>query len=84
MYNHIHKPPEPLRKHRPQLMPDLEDLVMRMLAKSPDRRPTMREVSLALSQLDQSSAPSLPGLSTLDESPRASRKRFGLYLCWAR
>ncbi|HNN96607.1 MAG TPA: serine/threonine-protein kinase [Pseudomonadota bacterium] len=80
MYNHIHKPPEPLRKHRPQLMPDLEDLVMRMLAKSPDRRPTMREVSLALSQLDQNSAPSLPGLSTLDESPRASRKRFALYL----
>ena len=54
-----------------------------MLGKSPDRRPNMREVSLSLSQLDQNSAPSLPGLSgmsTLDESPRASRKRFGLYL----
>jgi serine/threonine protein kinase len=83
MYNHIHKPPEPPRKHRPQITPDLDDLVLRMLGKSPDRRPNMREVSLSLSQLDSSSAPSLPGLSgmsSLDESPRASRKRFGLYL----
>ncbi len=80
MYNHIHKPPEPLRKHRPQILPELDDLVLRMLAKSPERRPNMREVSLGLSQLDQTSAPSLPGLSTLDESPRASRRRFATYV----
>ncbi len=53
MYMQMHKAPEPVRKLRPQITPELEDLVHRMLLKATDRRPSMREVSATLASFDQ-------------------------------
>jgi serine/threonine protein kinase len=63
MYMHLHQTPEPVRKVRPQVTPELDELVLRMLVKTPERRPTMREVSLMLAQFDQPSTQSLPLLA---------------------
>jgi serine/threonine protein kinase len=79
MYMHIHKQPEPVRSQRPQVAPELDDLLLRMLAKAPEKRPTMREVSLTLAQFDQTSGPSLPGLTSLDEAPQDPRRRMLWY-----
>lgn len=60
LYKHLHQPPEPVRKLRPQVTPELDELVLRMLAKAPERRPSMREVALLLGQFAEPSAQSLP------------------------
>jgi serine/threonine protein kinase len=75
MYMHLHQPPEPVRKLRPQVTPELDELVQRMLTKSAERRPAMREVSLMLAQFDQPSAQSLPRLN----APEPSRSRVLQY-----
>ena len=75
LYMHLHQPPEPVRKLRPPVTPELDELVQRMLTKAPERRPTMREVSFALAQLDQPSPQSLPHISI-----ERSRRGRGLQL----
>lgn len=60
MYMQIHQAPEPVRKLRPPVTPELDELVQRMLTKSAALRPSMREVSSMLAQLDQPSGQSLP------------------------
>jgi serine/threonine protein kinase len=77
MYMHLHQTPEPIRKVRPQVTPELDDLVQRMLVKAPERRPAMREVSLMLAQFDQPSNQSLP-LLPLEETRRSRFLPFGV------
>ncbi len=48
---HLFAPPRPLRDSLPQIPPELESLVLRMLAKKPEERPTAAQVVTELSQL---------------------------------
>ena len=55
LHQHLHEPPPPLRRIRPEVPPALEQLVLRLLAKDPlDRPADAAEVHRAL-------APLLPG-----------------------
>lgn len=45
---HLHQTPRPPRRLRPELSVAVEELILHMLAKSPARRPAMREVASAL------------------------------------
>jgi len=46
---HLHEPPPPLRQFAPQVSDEIEQVVLRMLAKKPDDRfPSMNEVRVAL------------------------------------
>ena len=62
MHMHVTKEPDPVQAHRPEVRPELETLVMRMLAKPPDKRPPMREVSAELTALERPDSQSLPVL----------------------
>jgi len=62
MHMHVTKEPEPVSAHRPEVRPELEALVMRMLLKPPEKRPTMREVSAELTALERPDSQSLPVL----------------------
>jgi serine/threonine protein kinase len=77
MHMHVSEAPLPVSTLRPDVSPDIDALIMRMLAKDPDQRPSMREVSSALTELEQHSeigslhegSPSVPGRS-LSPAPR--------------
>jgi hypothetical protein len=45
---HLHVEPVPIRSHRPELSPDLSELVMRCLRKRPADRPQADEIARAL------------------------------------
>ena len=62
MHMHVTKEPEPLQVHCPEVRPELETLVMRMLLKPSEKRPTMREVSAELTVLERPDSQSLPVL----------------------
>lgn len=52
MYAHIHTPPEPLGKRRPDLPRDLTAAIMRMLAKEPEERwPSVKDAVAAIAAL---------------------------------
>jgi eukaryotic-like serine/threonine-protein kinase len=48
MHMHLHDPPPPLRNFWERIPPALEALVLAMLEKSPDKRPSLAEVSARL------------------------------------
>jgi serine/threonine protein kinase len=73
MHMHVTKEPEPVSAHRPEVRPELETLVMRMLGKAPDKRPTMREVSAELTAMERPDSQSLPVL-TPPPLPMPSRR----------
>jgi class 3 adenylate cyclase/tetratricopeptide (TPR) repeat protein len=57
---HLHAPVVPPRTHNPEIPPELEALILRLLGKRPDDRPaSAREVLEALT-LDQAPSPVLP------------------------
>lgn len=60
MHMKLHEAPASVRQKLPQATPELDDLVLRMLSRAPDRRPSMREVSASLAQIDPSIMHSLP------------------------
>jgi hypothetical protein len=71
LYQHIEQPPEPLRKLRPEAPAALEAILLRALAKQPDRRfPTMREMARALKAIEWLPA---PGRSFGDEPENTAR-----------
>ena len=53
-FQHVHGRPVPPRELRPEVPAPLEDLLLRMLAKNPEDRPTAREVA---DWMDQTPAP---------------------------
>ena len=65
MHMHIHQPPAPVESLRPDVTPALAALITRMLAKHPDERPAMREVSAQLTQLERPDGMSQPNLPLL-------------------
>jgi serine/threonine protein kinase len=74
MHKHISEPPPPLTLLRADVRPDLEALVLRMLAKSGSERPSMREVStqlqaIELTESDPSAGMSMPPLASTRKSP---------------
>ena len=62
---HMYQEPEPLSRLAPQIPAALNDLVLRLLVKSKDARPTMRDAQKALEAL----APSLPPPRRRDAEP---------------
>lgn len=49
---HITEPPVSVRQRRPELSPELDDLIRRMMAKDPEQRPDASVVASALGQLE--------------------------------
>ncbi|MFO0573505.1 MAG: serine/threonine-protein kinase [Polyangia bacterium] len=71
MHMHVSEAPTPVSALRPDVSPDIDALIMRMLAKDPEQRPSMRDVSAALTELEpmlelslHEGSPSLPGRIT--------------------
>jgi serine/threonine-protein kinase len=48
VYQHVDAAPVPARRHRPDLAEQLDALVLRLLAKNPDERPTAQQTADAL------------------------------------
>ncbi|HMZ78321.1 MAG TPA: protein kinase [Acidobacteriota bacterium] len=68
---HLTQKPRPLRDFNPLIPESLEDLVLRMLLKKPELRPTAREVTEALHQMvDQ--LPDTPVVTFFDFPPTLS------------
>jgi serine/threonine protein kinase len=44
LYHHVHTPPAPLRKHRPDVPKVVEQFVMSCLSKEPASRPSSEEI----------------------------------------
>ena len=63
MHMHVTKEPEPPSAHRPEIRPELDTLVLRMLGKVADKRPAMREVSAELTALERPDTQSMPVLT---------------------
>ncbi|HMY57940.1 MAG TPA: serine/threonine-protein kinase [Pseudomonadota bacterium] len=81
MHKHISEPPPALSLLRADVRPELESLVMRMLAKSGSERPSMREVSAQLQSIELSEADPSVGLSVPPPpSSMGSRLWLGLVL----
>jgi serine/threonine protein kinase len=64
------EPPPPLRTQVPYLSPKLEEVVLRMLAKNPEERPTARELLEELPPLLIDGVP--PGSNGLTAEKKAS------------
>jgi serine/threonine-protein kinase len=54
LYQHVGKDPAPLSHFRSDLSPQLDDFIMRMLAKDPERRPVAELASDFLAAMDRS------------------------------
>lgn len=80
MHKHISEPPTPLSLLRADVHPELEALVLRMLAKSGSERPTMREVSMQLQSLELTDSELSAGMSLppMQVTQRRSRWWLGL------
>lgn len=66
-FQHVHGKPVPPREVRPEVSGPLEDLLLRMLAKNPDDRPTACEVA---EWMDRSPAPApIPPVAMRPASP---------------
>ncbi len=66
LHRHLHEPPTPLRRLRPELPPALEALVLRLLAKDPAQRPAdahaVHQALAPLLPLPPAYSPAGPGL----------------------
>jgi serine/threonine protein kinase len=78
MHMHVTKEPDLVSAHRPEVRPELDALVARMLGKLPDKRPAMRDVSAELTAMERPDSASLPVL-TPPALPIPSRR---LTLLW--
>jgi serine/threonine protein kinase len=77
LHRHLHEPPEPLRRLRPDVPPALETLVLRLLAKSPAQRPAdAHAVYQALAPLLPTAAAYAPSWSGLCDPTRPFRLPF--------
>jgi serine/threonine protein kinase len=77
LHRHLHEPPEPLRRLRPDVPPALEALVLRLLAKSPAQRPAdAHAVYQALTPLLPVPAAYTPSWSGLCDPTRPFRLPF--------
>jgi serine/threonine protein kinase len=77
LHRHLHEPPEPLRRLRPDVPPALEALVLRLLAKSPAQRPAdAHAVYQALAPLLPVPAAYAPSWSGLCDPTRPFRLPF--------
>jgi serine/threonine protein kinase len=77
LHRHLHEPPEPLRRLRPDVPPALEALVLRLLAKSPAQRPAdAHAVYQALAPLLPTAAAYAPSWSGLCDPTRPFRLPF--------
>jgi serine/threonine protein kinase len=76
MHMHVTKEPEPVSMHRPEVRPELDALVSRMLGKVADKRPAMRDVSAELTAMERPDSQSLPVLTppALPAIPVPSRR----------
>lgn len=71
MYQHVYESPPPLETLRPEMSLELSVLVMKMLAKAPDSRPTMAEAVTGL----RSCADINSAAPRASDSPRAGAPR---------
>ncbi|HMU38882.1 MAG TPA: serine/threonine-protein kinase [Pseudomonadota bacterium] len=76
MHQHISEPPPPLSLLRQDVRPELETLVMRMLAKAGSDRPSMREVSAQLHTLELTADDPSAVFSVPPPSPSGTRWGF--------
>jgi eukaryotic-like serine/threonine-protein kinase len=60
IHQHLHQAPAPLRMYRGDIPVPLEDLVMRLLAKDPDHRPSIADAKAVLAGLADSPTPTSP------------------------
>jgi hypothetical protein len=70
MHRHLRDKAPPLRREAPNTPPELEALVMQMLEKDPDARPTDREVRAVLGTYLPSSRTSLPAPPAPPATPK--------------
>jgi eukaryotic-like serine/threonine-protein kinase len=78
MARHIKTPPRPMSEVAPeaQIPPDLEDLVMRLLSKEPEKRPQMADVLIAeLTRAKESAAGTSGVRSSIADGPEAAFHR---------
>ncbi|MBL9040357.1 MAG: serine/threonine protein kinase [Myxococcales bacterium] len=78
MHKHISEPPPPLSLLRADVRPELEALVMRMLAKSGSERPAMREVSSQLQAIELAAVDPVAGFSVPPPEPAKTRSLWAL------
>lgn len=78
MHKHISEPAPPLSLLRPDVQPDLEALIMRMLSKPGSDRPTMREVSAQLYGLELATDDHSAAISMPPPAPSSHRYFVGL------
>jgi len=81
MSMHINQDPVPPHDFRPETPPELDALVLRMLAKAAERRPTMREVSTALTGLEHPESMSQPIVPTTSDRRALLIGLGGLAMC---
>ena len=73
MHMHVSQEPAPVSTLRPDVRPELEALISRMLGKAPDKRPSMREVSAELTAMDRPDSQSLPAMPAPEPPIRGQR-----------
>ena len=83
MHKHISEPPPPLSLLRADVRPELEALVMRMLAKSGSERPAMREVSSQLQAIELAAVDPVAGFSVPPPEPANTRSLWALLVLLA-
>jgi len=83
MHKHISEPPPPLSLLRADVRPELEALVMRMLAKSGSERPAMREVSSQLQAIELAAVDPVAGFSVPPPEPAKTRSLWALLVLLA-
>ena len=83
MHKHISEPPPPLSLLRADVRPELEALVMRMLAKSGSERPAMREVSSQLQAIELAAVDPVAGFSVPPPEPSKTRSLWALLVLLA-
>jgi serine/threonine protein kinase len=76
LHAHISKPPPPPRERVPDLSPALDTLVVQMLAKKPEDRPTLAEIRSRLKAHDAGFEPFRPRVATDTLVPQRSHTQM--------
>ncbi len=69
--------PQSMTRHKSQVPAALDDLIMRMLEKDPERRPTAGEVVQALQEIEKYGSSNTLPLRVVTNQPKASRDEEG-------
>lgn len=76
LYQHVHEPPIPPRRHNPAISPALEAVVLRALAKSPEERFRSAEAMAAALEAAVASPQKVPpGIALVPPLPRRAQSR---------